>query len=227
MHFFIFVLLVCFLIFLYCVHVLTDDDFVFLRKNVDMEKIFNIVFSGVMVSFFTSRLFYGLFYSKDILLNPLAFLLFPYFPGLSLLGAVVGTGIYLAWLKTRKGNLLPIARIADFFSIAFLISLPIGFIGFMMFLEHIDIVRSGIQALVYFILSVVFLKFFLPRLLNKEFKEGTITFLFLACFSAINLIANSFLKVNFIKYFKNPENIMLILIFIASIGILVQFRKAR
>jgi hypothetical protein len=221
MQFFIFVILICFFIFLYCVYVLSNDDFIFLRRDVTMEELFNMIFLGSFISLFTSRLFYG-FSHGEVFANPLVFVLFPYFPGLSLLGGVVGIGAYLMSLKIRKEKLLPLARISDFFSIAFLISLPIGFLGVLMFSQHAIIMKLSIQAGAYFILFIIFLRFFLNNLLNGKLKEGTVTSLFLICFSVIGLISNAFLKITVLDYFKNIENIMLILILLASLGILIR-----
>src|SRR3989344_7996860 len=166
MQFFIFVLLICLFIFLYCVYVLTNDDFIFLRRDVTLEKLFNLIFISGLTGLFVARFFYG-FSAKGIFANPLVFLLFPYFPGLSLLGGVVGIGVYLLFSMKRRENPLPLGRICDIFSIAFLISLSIGFVGFFMFSEEsMGTVKLGAQAVAYFILFVIFLKFFLPRLLN-------------------------------------------------------------
>lgn len=220
MQFFILVLLVCLFIFLYCVYVLANDDFIFLRKDVVMEKIFNIIFTGAMFGLLGARLFYA-FSAKAIFSNLLVFLLIPYFPGLSLLGGVVGVGAYILFLMTRKKDSLPLGRMSDFFSLAFLISLPIGFLGYLLFSEGgVQIVKVGSQAVAYFILFIIFLKFFLPRLLNGKFKEGTISYLFLICFSIVSLIANAFSKINILAYFRNFENIILIIILFSSIGIL-------
>ena len=221
MQFFILILTICLFIFLYYVFVLANDDFVFLRRDITMEKIFNIIFIGGLIGLFFARLFYG-FSEKNILSNPLVFLLFPYFPGLSLLGAVVGAGAYLLFLKTRRENSLPIGRMCDFFSIAFLISLSLGFVGCLIFSEGgILLVKIGVQAFLYFILFIIFLKFFLFRLLSGEYKEGAITFLFLICFSIINLVVNAFSKISILGYFKNFENIILIIMLLLSVGVLV------
>lgn len=222
MQFFILVLLICLFIFLYCVYVLANDDFIFLRRDVTMEKLFNIIFLGAFISLFFARFFYGLFQTKSILANPLVFLLIPYFPGLSLLGAVAGAGAYLFFLMKRQKNPLPMGRMADFLAIAFLVSLPVGFMGYLMFSgESRGIIKLGVQAASYFILFIIFLKFFLPRLLNGKFKEGTITFLFLFFFSLISLIAKAFSKISVLEYFENFENIMLILILLLSLGVFV------
>jgi len=199
------------------VYVLANDDFIFLRRDVTMDKLFNIIFLGSLISLFTARLFHGFFYAKSVLANPLVFLLFPYFPGLSLLGGVMGTGAYLLFLTTRKKDPLPLGRMADFFSIAFLISLQIGFIGYLMFSEQgVLVVNAASQAAVYFVLFIIFLKFFLPQLLNGKFKEGTITFIFLICFSMVSLISNAFPKVTALEFFKNLENPILIIVLIVS-----------
>ncbi|OGH25025.1 MAG: hypothetical protein A3B47_02940 [Candidatus Levybacteria bacterium RIFCSPLOWO2_01_FULL_39_24] len=222
MQFFIFVLLICLFIFLYCVYVLTNDDFIFLRRDVTLEKLFNLIFISGLTGLFVARFFYG-FSAKGIFANPLVFLLFPYFPGLSLLGGVVGAGIYLFFLAKHKENSLPLGRICDFFSIAFLISLPIGLIGYLMFSqEATEFIKLAIKAAIYFVLFIIFLRFFLPRLLNGKFKEGTISLIFLICFSTVSLISNAFSKISILEYFKNFENIILILIFIASAGMLIQ-----
>lgn len=226
MQFFILVLFICLFIFLYCVYVLANDDFIFLRRDVTMEKLFNIIFLGGMVSFFSARLFHGIFHSSAILSNPFYFLLVPYFPGLSLLGGIIGAGVFFLFLATRKKNPLPLGRMLDFFSIAFLISLPVGFIGYFMFAEEgISAIKAGAMALTYFLLFVIFLKFFLPRLLNGKFKEGTITFLFLGSFSIITLISNAFPQFNILDYVKRLENIMLVLILFISVGAIFKYES--
>jgi hypothetical protein len=221
MQFFIIVPFICLFVFLYCVYVLANDDFIFLRKDVTMEKLFNMVFLGGSIGLLVSRLFYG-FAHLGIFKNLLVFLLVPYFPGLSLLGGVIGIGLYLIFQLKRREELFPLGRITDFFSIAFLITLPIGFLGSLLFSGgKIEIMKLGIQAILYFVLFIVFLKFLLPRLLNGKFKEGRITFIFLMCFSAISLGVSAFSKITVLEYFKNLENIILILIFLLSIGALI------
>jgi prolipoprotein diacylglyceryltransferase len=223
MQFFILVLLICFFVFLYCVYVLANDDFIFLRRDVTMEKIFNMIFIGGMFGLLVSRLFYG-FSHISIFKNLLHFLLVPYFPGLSLLGGVVGIGIYLLSQLKRQEEQFPLGRITDFFSIAFLISLPIGFLGELLFSEgNIEIIKISSQAFLYFVLFIIFLKFLLPRLLNGKFKEGRITFIFLTCFCVINLVANIFSKTTALGYFKNFENIIMIINLLLSLTISIGY----
>ena len=215
MQFFIFVLLVCLFVFLYCVYLLSNDDFIFLRRDLTMERLFNIIFLGSLSCLFFARLFYG-FHAKSILANPFVFLLFPYFPGLSLLGGVLGGGVIFLFLRARRENSLPLGRMSDFFSIAFLITLPIGYLGYFMFSEDgFSSIRTGSLVITYLILSVIFLRFLLPQLLNGKFKEGTIAFLFLISFSVVNLISNAFSKMSFLDFFKNLENLIFLAVLIA------------
>jgi prolipoprotein diacylglyceryltransferase len=184
-----------------------------------MEKVFNMIFTGVLPSLFMSRLFYGILHAKNITSNLWTFILIPYYPGLSLLGAIVGVGSYFLFLAVRRKDSLPLARIFDFFSIAFLISLPIGFLGYLLFsVTRIEIIKVAIQAVIYFIIFIIFLKFFLPRLLTGEFKEGTMSLLFLIFFSAVSLVLNAFAKITLLGYFKNYENLILISTLLLAAG---------
>lgn len=233
MQFFILVLLICLFVFLYCVYLLAHDDFIFLRRDVTMERIFNIVFLGSLCSLFFARLFYGLFTvhqsgagftAKNILENPFVFLLFPYFPGLSMLGGVLGAGVFLGFLATRK-NLLPLGRLVDFFSIAFLITLPIGFLGYFMFSEEsFSAIRAGSLVVAYLMLFAVFLRFLLPQLLNGNLKEGTISFLFLISFSITSLIEKFVSRVG--KAFTfTIEDFILIIMLLVSLAFLIKHEK--
>lgn len=236
MQFFILALLISLFVFLYCAYSLAKDDFIFLRRDVSMERLFNIIFLGSLACLFGSRLFYGVFYAKGILSNLFVFLLFPYFPGLSLLGGVLGAGAFILFL-TRKKDPLPLGRMSDFFSIAFLITLPIGFLGYFMFAESgFPVQRAGSLIAAYFALFVIFLKFLLPRLLGGKLKEGSIALLFLIVFSLISLINNLVGWDGKLFSFKLiPENLILFLMLISStiflirqedlIGKIKKFRK--
>lgn len=222
MQFFIFVLLICLFIFLFCVYSLSKDDFVLLRKDVSMDKLFNLIFLGSLFCLFGARLFYGIFYAKNILLNPFVFLFFPYFPGLSMVGGVVGAILAFLFLHYRK-KILPLGRISDFFSVAFLVTIPVGILGYSLFLEEFYIIKTVYFMTSYIILFVFFLKVFLPQFLSGKLKDGAITFLFLICFSVVSLIGNFIANKGSVLTFKLiPEDFVLLLIIIGSIVMLVR-----
>lgn len=218
MNFFILVLIACFLVFLYVVYFLSHDDFVILRNDVSMEKIFNAAFLFSFVSLFSARLFYVLFNPQPVFLNPLGFLLFPYFPGLSLSGGLLGGFLFLLFfLKIRN---LPIGRIFDFFSFAFLVSSPIGFFGYFLLSGQ----RLSLNFLLSFILILVltglFIRFLLPLSLSGKLKDGSLGIIFLISFSGIFFLINIILNS---KLVLSLENIILLGISIAlSIPLLRQ-----
>ena len=219
MQFFIFVLVICLFIFLFCEYCLAKDDLVLLRKDVSMEKFFNIIFILALICLFTARFFYGLFHAKQILLNPFVFLLFPYFPGLSLVGGVIGAVIFFLYLMLNRKTPLPLGRMSDFFSIGFLITLPVGFLGYFMFSEEsLSLIRTISLMVGYTILFSIFWKIFLPQMINGEFKDGTITFLFLICFSVVSFISN--IIGNF-EGLLTLENIILSIMFMVSVVALI------
>lgn len=223
MQFFILVLLVCLFIFFFCVYFLAKDDLILLRKDVSMEKFFNLIFLGTIFCLFSSRLFYGIFHATDILYNPIVFLLFPYFPGLSLVGGVIGGVIFFLYLYFVKKKQSPLGRMFDFCSIGFLATLPVGFLGYYMFAgEKFSTVKTISFMTVYAFLFVIFYKILLPRMINGKFKDGTITLLLLICFSGISLISHS---VGDMKHLFSLENMVLSLTLVASIAALVWQEK--
>ena len=178
MQFLIFVLLICFFIFLFPVFLLSRDDFVLMRKDVTTEKVFNITFMIFAVSIFSARIFYAFSNPSLNFLNPLVFFLFPYFPGLSLAGGVGGGVLLLALLSTYKR--FPASRLFDIFSISLLCCFPFGILGyFLLSAEFILSPRPIVLLLIHVAILIFFLRFILPRMLKGRFKDGTVGFLFL------------------------------------------------
>ncbi len=220
MQFVIVVFFICFFIFLFSLYLVSRDDFVLLRKDVSLEKIFNLAFSVSLLTLFLSRFFYGIFYSKSILANPFVFLLVPYYPGLSLTGAVVGGALVLVLLLWVKD--MPIGRILDFFSISFLSSLPIGILGYYLLLLGREALDPKPIALfvTYVLLLGVFVKIILPYLLANKLKDGTLGLLFLVSFSAISLIGNKVTKIKNITF--TLEDLVLALVLLVCLGFIVR-----
>lgn len=223
MQFFILVLVICLFIFLFCIYFLSKDDLVLLRKDVSMEKFFNTIFIGVLICLIFARFFYSLFHAKQFPTNPFVFLLFPYFEGLSLVGGVIGAGILFLYLSFGRKKLLPLGRMSDFCSIGFLITLPVGFFGYFMFSQDsFSLIRTISLMVVYTILFSIFWKLFLPQMINGKLKDGTITFLFLICFSLVSFISN--IIGNF-QEILTLENMILSIMFLVAVVSLVTNEK--
>lgn len=213
MYFLIFVIIICFFIFLFSLYFLANDDLIIIRKDMPMDKIFNTAFLTAIVSLFFARLLYVIFYPKEVFFSPLGFLLFPYFPGLSLLGAVLGGSIFLAvYAKTQK---LPIAKTFDFFALAFLSCLPVGFIGVFIINGKSYLPSFIFQFLIYLIFLLIFAKGILPASFRGSFKSGSLALIFLLCFSIVTFLSRIILNFNDFNLISLENVTIFILIFIS------------
>ena len=217
MNFFIVVLFLCFFIFLFSLYFFAHDDLTLFKKDASMDRLFNIAFVLSFVSLFTARIFYVLLNPSTHFLNPLVFFLFPYFPGLSLTGGVVGGAFFLFIILRMKK--MPLGRIFDFFSLSFLTCLPVGFLGFFL-LSHTNLISLSPLVILafYTLLFIMFSFFLLPRLLKGKFRDGTLGLLFLLSFSLFSLVEKIVDK----KAYFGIEEITLVLLFVISLGLLAK-----
>lgn len=212
MNIFFLVLIFCFFVFLYVIYFLSHDDFVVLRNDLPMEKIFNLAFLFSFVSLFFSRVFYVIFNPSHIFSNILGFLLFPYFPGLSLSGGIIGGFLFLTfYLKAKK---LPFGRILDFFSMGFLIASPFGLLGYFL----LSVTKYSLNHLFSIVLLsslvLIFSKFILQASLSGKLKDGSLGYIFLISFSGVFFLINILLNNRFLI---NKENVAILLISLVSI----------
>ena len=199
MQFFIFVLIICFVIFLFSLYTFSHDDFVLLRRNISTDDMFNFAFEVSILSLIFSRIFYVIFHPKPVLLNPLGFILFPYFPGLSMLGGVIGALIFFAILL-RKDK-FPIGRVFDFFSMSFLSAIPVGVLGYIL-LSKDHSLPTVLELILYAIFFVVIVFFIMQRMVKSGKQDGVIGLTFLFLFSLVTLI-HEFLN-------KTPQNLKIV-----------------
>lgn len=218
MNFLILVLLLCFVIFLYIIYVLSHEDFVILRRDVSMEKIFNGAFLFGISGLFMARFVYVFFHPSPIFHSFLGFLLFPYFPGLSMVGGLIGSfGFAYLYFKSRN---LPIGRLMDFFSISFLASYPLGLFGILLLSRQAFAWPFYVSLLLSFVIVVVFVRYVLPLSLGGKLKDGSLSFIFFSSFSFVYILISIFLS-NF-KEVITIETILSLVIIISSFSFLVK-----
>lgn len=215
MEYLIVVLFLGMFIYFFSLHVLAKEDLIFVRKNVTLESLFNLSFIVLGVGLLISRIVFVLLNPDPVYMNPLVFILFPYYPGLSFVGGVGGALIFLyLYGKKRK---LPIGRIFDFFTLSLLAALPIGFLGTHLLLGLNDIF-SGILMPVIFLLTVIFFaKILLPLNVRGEIKDGSLGYLVLMIISFTLLLANILQTRYDAQFFLGLENILYILIFLSCL----------
>jgi hypothetical protein len=182
MQYFLGILIISSIIFLFTLYVFCRDDFVLFRKNIDMEKIFNLAFFVMFGGLFFARLFYVGLYFKPLYLNPLAFFLFPYFPGLSLPGGLLGASLILIFLLQNKKY--PEGRILDFFVISFFSATVIGEI---LLFATTYLTTKKLSVLFLIQIAIIAVLFFLSSRASKQhsLKEGSVGFL---CMMLLSLL---------------------------------------
>lgn len=215
-----------FFVFLFCLYVLSHDDFVFLRKNISLEQIFNIALLSIAAGFFGARFVYVTSHFNPQFLNPLVFLLFPYFPGLSLTGGVLSSILFIVFYSIR--HKISTARLLDFVSSSMLVSLAFGFFSFALFefivKKNVNLINI-LLPVCYIALSFIFFLYFLPRLRSGELQEGSIGLLFLISFSLISFIEELLSKTNKVLFFLSIEGVISIIVFLISLILLIKQEK--
>jgi hypothetical protein len=176
-----------------------------------MEKIFNSAFLTAIVSLFFARFFYIIFFPKQVFFSILGFLLFPYFPGLSLVGAILGGILFL--LIYSKSQKLPLTKMYDFFSVALLTTFPFGYFGFLVIEGKSYLPTFIFSCLCYLILLFLFIKVFIPMSFRLKIKSGSLSLMFLICFSIISFFSKSILNFKLISL----ENLILFILFLSSL----------
>lgn len=105
-----------FLISLFSLYLLSKHDFVLLRKNIAVTKIFDVVIISILVGGFVSRVFFAIDETRLLLFNIIPFFHIIRYPGLSLLGFVLGAVVTIVFFLRKTKAML---RILDIYTISF------------------------------------------------------------------------------------------------------------
>ncbi len=213
-----FVILFCFFIFLYILYFLSKDDFVMARKDVSIERIFNLAFLTGFVTLISSRAGYAVFTHSFQYFNPLVFLAFPYFTGFSLIGGIIGGSIFIYFYSNYKK--IPTGRIIDLFIMAFVSVLPIGFIINFIILGGKTTTFFNLFFVFSLAIYILFTKLIYPYSARGEIKDGSLTLLFLSLFSFFYFIIKLFLDIKTFSFLE-IENIALLVLLFSSLIILI------
>jgi hypothetical protein len=214
--------IISFIVFLFVLYLLSREDFVFLRRNVSLEEIFNITFLTSIVALLVARIAYVAFHPKIGYFNPLVFFLIPYFPGLAVTGGIVGSIIFL-WFITRKKK-FPTGRIFDVFSLSY-------FFAFSVYV----VLQGSIQLVTrHFLLGGIaaglgIIAFFLAVLLSRLFaastwRDGSICLWTITFVSLVSLVSEMLSILDQKKVTLNPEGIIFVLLLLFALIFAVKGR---
>lgn len=218
------ILFAAIIIFLFSLFVLSKEDFVFLRRNVDLATIFDIAFFVGLGGLFLSRLVFVLTHFSNAYFNPLVFFIIPYFPGLTASGLLIGGSIVLYIIAMRRK--LPLGKLFDVFSLALL---PASSFIFLNDALHIFFQKQiGIGGIFLLLFILVFSSVFILQKLASAFSwsDGSASFLSLGILAGVFYISTMFGKVFMLLSPEFPY--FLIFFFLLFSGFLVKIlKKAR
>lgn len=210
-------------IFFFGLHVLAKDDLLLVRKNITIESLFNLAFIILFVGLFSARLVFVISNPDPVFLNPLVFFLFPYFPGLSLVGGIIGSMIFLFFYS--QGRKLPLGKLYDFFSMSFAASLPFGYLGTQLLIGIEDYFLGVFLPILYLLILIFFVRFLLPLNVRGEIKDGTLGFLFILVFSFSSIMINIVRAENINFMWLNIENILFLILFFFALAMVLLLEK--
>lgn len=215
-----------FLLFLFLLFVMTHEDFVFLRRSVTTEQVFDMAFLSGLAALLSARLLFVVLNFEQRFLNPFTFLLFPYSPGLSLAGGVFGGLLFVVLYSLKKR--MPAARLFDFFATSLLFCLATTFAlltGWGVILQKAALTPIALLPLSYSVAAVFFIAMLLPLKQRNVVEEGSLGLLFLLFFSCILFIQNLLSKQPTFLIFSSAEDGILIVVFVFSLALLIRQEK--
>ncbi|HSW97535.1 MAG TPA: prolipoprotein diacylglyceryl transferase family protein [Candidatus Saccharimonadales bacterium] len=207
------------IVFLYALYRLVKDDYIFIRKGISLEQTFDFAFIALWVGLIMSRALYLLIHlhkGENFFVDFISFKN----GGLSLTGAILG-GTLAVYLLSRYKR-FPLGRLGDFLSLSLLYALPLVFLLNAVFAKKDQILLVFLNAIVYFVLLLFFMQFLYPKVMNRSLRDGMMSILFLLLYSSIALITSLLISLKNIQAFINPENFLLLILFIVSIFLLIK-----
>lgn len=218
------VLIPAFFLVLYSLYKLSKDDYVFIRRNISLEHMFDIAFIVMWISLLFARVVYFIYHP---IVDANLFIVFfsPGEGGFSLIGAIIGgiLGLYLLG-KYKK---VPLGRLFDFFTLSLLIALPVGFLGSAVLVRQYQLALGIINTVTYLILTICFMKFLYPKLLNRTMKEGSISIFFLLFFSLISFATSLIDVTKGIQFQVTIQSILPVILFFFSLILLFNHENNR
>ena len=211
------ILLVCFFIFFFSLYLLSKDDLLLLRKNVDVEEMFNQGFLFIAVGLFFARVFYIVFHFKNLYLNPLVFFYFTKYPGFSLTGGLLAGAIFLYFYLARRK--VPINREFDIYALSFMSTIPFLFIS--TFFTHQNWILYSVNFL-FPLMYIIFFVLLIRVFLQNRVKEGSTGLLVLVIYSVLTIIHDSIYAKDHIIFFFGKEDVLLLGLFVITFVLFLQ-----
>lgn len=212
------IIFLSFFLFLFFLFYIAKDDFVMIRKDIPLERIFSIAILTAVATLFFARICFIIFNFKFTFLNPIVFFAIPYYPGLSLIGGITGGSLFLYIYSVYKK--IQIGRIFDLFTMAFLAVLPIGLLFNIIHLQGKEPAIQNVVFISSIIIFVVFAKLIYPYSSKGEIKDGSLGLIFMLILSFIYFIFGLLLDIRNFS-FLSPEHLFILSVFFISLILII------
>jgi prolipoprotein diacylglyceryltransferase len=183
-----------------------------------MERVFNLAFLTSLVALFSSRLFFAIFNGNPQFFKPLIFFAFPYFPGFSLVGGLLGGSLFIYIFSTLRK--LPAGKMFDLLIMSFASVLPLGFLLTFMLLLGKTTTFFNILLVSSLLVFLAFAKIIFPFSSRGEVRDGSVGLIFLAVFSLLYFLVKMFLNIDTFSLFEF-ENLVLLVSLFSSLVLLI------
>lgn len=216
--------IICFLIFLYSLYILVKDDYVLIRKNLSLDQIFDFAIGGIIIGFIIAKILtviFNLQIDKNIFIQFYSFNKFD----LSLTSFVFGCLISFYLIGKRRK--FPIGRLFDFLTLAFISSLPVGYLISVFIVNKNEIIYYFALGIIYIVLHFIFWRYIYLKMVSAKIKEGTICSLFFLVFSVVTFTADLVNNIILTSLKFDSDYILLACIFIVSLYYLLINERRR
>lgn len=178
-----------FIIFLLSLYLFTREDFVFARKNISVEELFDSAFLTALIALFFARSIFVVLHFKTTYINPLVFFLVPYFPGLDVSGTIIGSALFLFWIAKRRK--MPLGHVMDVFSVSFFYAFAASLLGYgligLFHRQFLPGIVESVWAVIAFALAILFGSI----LMKSLWKDGSMSCVVVAIISVVVIITRS------------------------------------
>ncbi|MBI2034828.1 MAG: hypothetical protein HYT11_03805 [Candidatus Levybacteria bacterium] len=141
----------------------------------------------------------------------------------SIVGGVIAGSLFL--LVVSKRSKLPVGRISDIFSVAFLCALPLGFSLYYLFHPQHEILYL-LSAIFSLFLFLFFLLILLPKALRSDMKDGSLASLFFINITLLVIFTSVFQRVNKNLSFSFEDGMLAVIFVGACVLLIKQERKS-
>lgn len=211
------VILILLFISLFILYLLSENDFILIRKDITMPLMFNNIFLSFLPAFIFGRLFYISDTFEFFILNPIIFFYIIKFQGISIFGTILGIILFhLYKIKDKRA----LNRILDIVSLSFF-----PMISLFLFSNPFTMIHFILRLLTFFVFVGIYI-YLINSHRKYTLKDGSIYYMIIIIFAHLNVLYNYYnFHHSFLYGFALTDAISLLLVIISFFMIVKNEKK--